>query len=104
MSENGFCVGSSTPDGLGTTASAGECWSACKEKHGDPLVAINWWPSYEGQCWCQKECLCMANEEGTLDGVTIMRSTAVMPAQCVNYGMCACGIYVAHAYVYPFIT
>ena len=98
ISETGWCM-SWLNDGVGWTDSAEQCWNSCEAKHGNGLVAIDWWPADTGAqgCWCQNECLCMDDHEiyvpewgcnpcleDTTGGVTIMRSDVAMPHSCVG--------------------
>lgn len=88
----GWCDG--VDDEIGPYDSADDCWAACKNKHGDDLVAIDWWVysmsySYltDGECYCQDACDCMValpDEDGQNDGTLIVDTSKVwkLPEEC----------------------
>ena len=104
-SDKGWCM-SWLNDGIGWTDSAPLCWHACQAKHGDALVAIDWWPADTGArgCWCQNDCMCMDDDqvyvsewgcdpclEDTTGAVTIIRNDVELPAPCDRDGLVNAG-------------
>ena len=102
-SEKGWCM-SWLNDAVDLTDSAELCWSTCEARHGDALVAIDWWPAdTPGRgCWCQNACMCMDDGEiyvsewacdpcleDTTGAVTIIRDDVQLPAPCARDGLTA---------------
>ena len=102
-SAKGWCM-SWLGDGVGWTDSAQLCWSTCEAKHGDALVAIDWWPADTGArgCWCKNDCMCMDDGEvyvgewgcdpcmeDTTGAVTIIRNDVELPPPCERDGITA---------------
>lgn len=75
---------------VGLYDNAEDCWAGCKSKYGDDLVAIDWWIysmsydySYNGYCYCQDACECMA-DVGDSEGTLIVDTSKVweLPEEC----------------------
>ena len=89
-------------DAVDWTDSAELCWSTCEARHGDALIAIDWWPADTPArgCWCQNDCMCMDDgeiyvsewecdpcHEDTTGAVTIIRNDVKLPAPCDRDGL-----------------
>ena len=89
VNTTGWCR-SDLDEHLGNFSSAQECWAACKAKHGEALVAVDWWVELpwieEGstECYCQDDCTCMS-DVGMGEGQLVTAGHIVLPRLCGDY-------------------
>lgn len=63
LEDAGFYCLSSLNDAIRQVSSPEECWVGCLARHGDELVAADYYPLQQ-TCWCQNACWCACPTRG----------------------------------------